>query len=110
MHSESPGFHLYQLFALNVVLQMFDGVATYTGVLMGWREANPLLRDTFAVLGVGPTLLLFKAQACGLLLLLHRGAPPRLQSYAFGALAAIYSVLSLAPWTAKFLALLTRAF
>jgi hypothetical protein len=107
--SEPSSVQLYELFALNIVLQMFDGVATYTGVVMGWHEANPLLRHTFTLLGVGPTLLLFKAQACGLLLLLHRGAPRRLQGHVFRGLAAIYCVLSLAPWTAKFFALFTRA-
>ncbi|MBI4516792.1 MAG: hypothetical protein HY699_13355 [Deltaproteobacteria bacterium] len=97
--------YLYQLFALNLVLQMFDGMATYSGLALGCSEANPLLQHSFAVLGVGPTLLLVKAKACGLLLLLHRRAPQPLGKTVMHALAAIYCVLSLGPWLAKFLVL-----
>jgi hypothetical protein len=104
----APNTHLYQLFLLNLVLQMFDGIATYSGVQLGFGEANPFLRYTFGVLGVGPTLLLFKAKACGLLLLLHRRAPRRLCTQALRLLAAVYCVFSLGPWLAKFLALLTQ--
>ena len=100
--------HVYHLFALNIVLQLFDGVATYCGLREGWSEANPLLRHTFAALGVGPTLLLFKAKACGLLLLLHRSTPEYLSSHVLRLLAAVYCVCSLGPWLAKFLALLSR--
>lgn len=103
-----PDRHVYHLFALNVALQMFDGVATYTGLHEGWSEANPLLRHTFIALGVGPTLLLFKAKACGLLFLLHRSAPAHLSGHVFRLLAAVYCVCSLGPWLAKFLALLTQ--
>jgi hypothetical protein len=99
--------YLYQLFALNIVLQMFDGIATYSGINLGCAEANPLLRHAFAVLGVGPTLLLFKAKACALLLLLHRNVPTPLNQYVMRGLAAVYCVFSLGPWLAKFLAVVS---
>lgn len=108
MLEPAPNTHLYQLFALNVVLQMFDGIATYSGLALGCQEANPLLRHAFAVLGVGPTLLLFKAKACGLLFLLHRSVPEPLNTHVLRGLAGIYCVFSLGPWLAKFLALVTR--
>ena len=70
--------HLYRLLILNLALQLFDGVATYQGLRLGFREANPLLLSAFDLIGVGPALLLFKAKACGLLVLLHRATPPRI--------------------------------
>ena len=32
------------LFALNVALQLWDGIATYYGLSLGVQEGNPLLR------------------------------------------------------------------
>ena len=100
-HKSSPT-HLGQLLALNLVLQAFDGIATYQGLGVGWKEGNPLLAAVFALLGVGPALLLFKLKACGLILLLHRHTPPRVATKILGGLAAVYCALSLAPWMAKF--------
>ena len=91
---------LYDLFLLNIVLQMFDGMATYSGIHLGVKEANPLLRTAFALWGVGTTLLLLKGLACGLLLLLYRGTSQELATQAFYVLVAIYCVCSLVPWLA----------
>jgi hypothetical protein len=96
---------LYRLFILNVALQMFDGVATYQGLRLGVREANPILVAAFDVLGVGPALLLFKAKACGLLILLHRATPARVGLLVLRALAGVYCLFSLGPWLGKFVAL-----
>jgi hypothetical protein len=108
MFAPAPNTYSYQLFALNLVLQMFDGIATYSGLELGCQEANPLLRHAFAILGVGPTLLLFKAKACGLLFLLHRSVPAPLNMHVLRGIAAVYCVFSLGPWLAKFIALVTR--
>ena len=97
--------HLYRLLILNLALQMFDGVATYQGLRLGFHEANPILVAAFGFLGVGPALLLFKAKACGLLVLLHRATPARVGVTVLRALAAIYCVLSLGPWLGKFVSL-----
>jgi Domain of unknown function (DUF5658) len=97
--------HVYRLLILNLALQLFDGVATYQGLRLGFHEANPLLVAAFGLLGVGPALLLFKAKACGLLLLLHRATPARVGVTVLRALAAIYCVLSLGPWLGKFVSL-----
>jgi hypothetical protein len=105
MHTRSVEAHLYRLLILNVALQLFDGVATYQGLRLGFHEANPLLVTAFGLLGVGPALLLFKAKACGLLVLLHRAAPARVGVTVLRALAAIYCVLSLGPWLGKFVSL-----
>jgi len=96
---------LYRLLILNLALQLFDGVATYEGLRLGFHEANPILAAAFALCGVGPALLLFKMKACGLLLLLHRAAPARLGVTVMQALAAVYCVLSLGPWLGKFASL-----
>ena len=56
---------VHQLFLLNLCLQLFDGIATYEGLRWHWSEGNPLLLAAIPYLGVGTTLLLFKAKACG---------------------------------------------
>jgi hypothetical protein len=94
-----------RLLVLNIVLQAFDGLATYEGLRLGFEEANPVLLAAFDRLGVAASLLLFKLVACGLLFLLHRTAPPAVRLGVMRMLAAVYCVLSLAPWLAKFLSM-----
>ena len=96
----SPSAHttVYRLFILNILLQVFDGVATYSGLHLGIREANPLLVGAFHLWGVVPTLLFFKANACVLLLFVYRLAAEQLAMPALAALAAVYAVCSLIPW------------
>lgn len=105
MQARSVDVHLYRLLVLNLALQLFDGVATYQGLRLGFREANPLLIAAFDLLGVGPALLLFKAKACGLLVLLHRATPARIGVTVLRVLAAVYCVFSLGPWLGKFVSL-----
>ncbi len=100
---------IYDLFVLNIALQLFDAVATYQGIRVGWKEANPILLNAFHLFGVGPTLLLFKAKACGLLFLLSRAKRHQLIIPVMAMLAGVYSVLSLGPWLAKFLLLFVRS-
>lgn len=97
--------HLYRLLLLNLALQLFDGVATYQGLRLGFEEANPILLAVFGLIGVGPTLLLFKAKACGLLVLLHRIAPREVGVTIMRGLAAVYCIFSLGPWLGKFASL-----
>ena len=102
---------VYDLFVLNIALQLFDAVATYQGLQVGCKEANPILASAFQSFGVVPALLLFKAKACGLLFFLNRSrAHHRLVTPALAILAGVYSVFSLAPWLAKVLALFVGAF
>jgi hypothetical protein len=103
--SDPVRLHLYRLLLLNLALQLFDGVATYQGLRLGVKEANPILVTAFGLLGVGPSLLLFKAKACGLLVLLHSTAPAAVGVAVMRALAAIYCVFSLGPWLGKFASL-----
>jgi len=98
----APRGHVYDLFVLNIALQLFDAVATYQGMQLGFREANPLLRDAFALFGVLPALLLFKAVACGLLFLMNRHPTHASIAPALTATAGVYSTFSLAPWLGKF--------
>jgi hypothetical protein len=103
-----PDALLYRLLILNIVLQIFDGVATYAGLHIGMHEGNPLLRDAFQWWGVVPALLLFKAQACGLLVFVFRFAGARLAVFALALLAAVYCTFSLIPWLSLFGAFLLR--
>jgi len=99
---------LYQLLLLNIVLQIFDGIATYNGVGIGLKEANPLLSTSFAVWGIGPTLLLFKSGACALLLLLYWRPAGVLVVWGYVMLAALYYVCSVVPWLAAYGTLFVR--
>jgi hypothetical protein len=96
---------LRQLFALNVLLQLFDGLVTYQGVRLGMLEGNPILAAAFPALGLGSALMLFKAQACGFLVLLRRSAPPALGMQALWLIAVTYTLGSVAPWIGKLLPL-----
>ena len=93
---------VYDLFVLNVALQLFDAVATYQGLRLGVREGNPILVAAFATFGIIPALLLFKAKACGFLFLLNRHHNHRIVAPTLSFLAGVYCVMSLVPWLAKF--------
>jgi hypothetical protein len=100
---------IYDLFVLNVALQLFDAVATYQGLRIGWKEGNPILATAFQVMGVGPALILFKAKACGLLFLLSRNHGHWMVAPALSLLAGVYCIFSLGPWLAKFFLLLVHS-
>ena len=95
---------LRELFALNVLLQLVDGMLTYGALQIGFREGNPLLSGSMAAVGPGSALLLFKANACGLLLLVRRGAPPLLGSRVLRAMALGVALFAVVPWLGKYLA------
>ncbi len=100
---------IYDLFLLNISLQLFDAVATYQGLQIGFKEGNPILVSAFQLFGVAPALLLFKAKACGLLFLLSRNQRHQIVAPALMFLAGVYCTFSLAPWLAKFLTLLVES-
>lgn len=96
------------LFAVNVLLQIFDGLVTYQGLQLGCIEANPLIAASFGTYGLLPALLLFKGQACGLLLLLRRSAPPLLAFRALRSVAVAYCLCSVLPWLGTLVPLAVR--
>jgi hypothetical protein len=86
------------LVALNLLLQLFDGVATY----IGWQEfgeGNPLLRAGFDAWGAGPTLLLAKIAAAVLIVLVARVPRPRAVTVGLGLTLGVYTAMSLIPWS-----------
>jgi hypothetical protein len=97
---------LHQLFLLNLCLQLFDGIATYEGLRWHWNEGNPLLLATIPYLGVGTTLLLFKAKACGFLVFLRRMGERPLVYESMVVLATVYTFLSFIPWMTRIVSLL----
>src|SRR5438445_252628 len=97
--NQSVNQRLYQLFLLNLCLQIFDGVATYEGVRLHWSEGNPLLLNIMPYLGLGTTLLLFKAKACGFLLVLRRLDTRPFVCESMIVLAAVYVFFSFIPGT-----------
>jgi Domain of unknown function (DUF5658) len=96
---------LQELFAVNVLLQVADGFLTYQALRFGFSEANPILNSSIATLGSGTALLLFKAQACGLLMLLRRNVPPALGSRVLRCMAVGYVLAAVVPWLGKLLVL-----
>ena len=97
---------LHQLFVLNLALQVFDGVATYQGMRLHWGEGNPLLVASMPYFGVTSTLLLFKAKACGFLVLLRRVGERAFVYESMVALATVYTFFSFLPWMSRLLMLL----
>jgi hypothetical protein len=97
---------VHELFLLNLVLQVFDGVATYFGIVTPWQEANPFVSRVMAEVGIGAGLFLCKAGACAALLMLRALAGHPLITEALAGLAVAYGCLSFIPWTARNLMLL----
>lgn len=89
------------LVVLNLLLQVFDGVATYVGVGLGFGEGNPLVHQAMTLVGPGPALWAFKLQASACILLVwmlrHRS---RLAAPALALTAALYAAFSFGPWSA----------
>jgi uncharacterized protein DUF5658 len=98
---------LRQLFALNILLQVVDGLLTYRGLQIGFREGNPIVGASIATAGSATTLMLYKSNACGLLLLLRRGTPPALGTRVLWWTAVCYVLLAVVPWLGKLLAFAT---
>jgi hypothetical protein len=92
---------LADLFALNILLQIVDGILTYNALQLGFAEGNPLLAASFMTIGPLSTLCLFKAKACGLLLLVRRSASPAIGTWALQGTAVGYALLAIVPWIGK---------
>ena len=91
---------LAALFALNLCLQVVDGVATYVGVATGFGEGNPLLRSAMGTLGTAPALLLFKLEACLCLLVVWLLRRSWLAGPALLVAALVYATCAIGPWAA----------
>lgn len=102
--ARSAELALADLFALNVLLQIVDGLLTYRALGVGLAEGNPLLSASIATIGPGSALLLFKAKACGYLVLIRRGASPTFVGPVLHAIALGYTLLAIVPWVGKLLA------
>jgi uncharacterized protein DUF5658 len=88
------------LVLVNLVLQLYDGLATYVGLHAGFAEGNPILVWALGQLGPASALFLFKLQACLCLLAIWLARRSWITAPALALCAAIYIVCSLAPWTA----------
>ena len=97
---------IHQLFLLNLVLQLFDGVASYYGLRGPGHEANPLIASVMEQIGIGMALLLFKSGACAALVLLRAIAWQPVIPRLLTIVAVMYGCLSFIPWTARNLLLL----
>lgn len=94
------GMQLAILVALNVALQIFDGVATY----VGWQqhgEMNPILLAGFDRFGAGPTLVAAKALAMVFVVILATTPRRRLGLVGLAITFAAYTTFSFVPWTQR---------
>ena len=92
------------LLLLNLLLQAGDGLATWSGMQRGIGEGNPLIAGLMEAIGVAPALLFAKLGAiCGLALLYRCRRHPLVEP-GLVLLAAVYTVLSIVPWTLLLLA------
>lgn len=94
-----------RLFALNVLLQIADGVLTHHGLAVGLREGNPAIATLMTTLGVGAALLLVKALALSALLLVRHLCPSEHVGRALKLTAASVTAAAILPWSAAILSL-----
>lgn len=87
-----------RLVLLNLVLQAFDGLATYQGLSLGIQEGNPMMRSAMMHWGVAETLLGTKGAACLTLPLFLLVRPRHLSVWALALIAGVYLTLSFVPW------------
>jgi hypothetical protein len=82
--------------AIFLVLQLADGLITYTAVdLFGLlAEGNPIVATWMAIAGIGPALLGAKLMACACGVLLYRCGTHRV----LVGLTGIYLVGAVGPW------------
>ena len=88
------------LVVMNLLLQVFDGVATY----IGWQEhgeMNPILSAGFLHFGPGTTLVVAKLIA--ILFVFVLAATPRrsLAMIGLGITFTAYTALSFVPWSQR---------
>jgi hypothetical protein len=81
------------LLIFNLLLQAFDGTASYFFLSLGAEEANPLVESAIESWGLGLGLLFWKLFACILLFVLFsiRVYREALTIGALGLTAAVYS-------------------
>jgi hypothetical protein len=99
----SPIETVPRLVLLNLVLQAFDGLATYQGLLLGVQEGNPVMHAAMMQWGVVETLLGTKGAACLTLPLFLLVRHRHLSVWALTLLAGFYLLLSFVPWLTIFL-------
>jgi hypothetical protein len=91
---------LLALLVLNILLQVFDGLATYLGLHAGFPEGNPIVAWGIEHLGPAAALALFKLEACACLVVLWwLGSRSTVAVPALAAAAAIYAIASVLPWS-----------
>jgi hypothetical protein len=90
------------LVALNLFMQVFDGIATY----VGWQqfgEGNPLLRAGFETWGALPTLIVAKCLAMLLIVMVARMQRRMLVAGGLSLTFAAYLTMSFLPWSLNLL-------
>src|SRR4029453_17299528 len=98
-----PSSWVSLLVAVNLSLQVWDGLATYYGLSHGVQEGNPLLRTCMEYWGVGVTLVGAKSAACVFLVYLREVASLSVSQWGLVLAALTYVMGSVLPWFLVFL-------
>jgi uncharacterized membrane protein len=106
MHSRTERL-LLALVGVNLALQLFDGVATYVGLRLGFGEGNRLVAWAIGRFGTAEALIALKlyASACVLAVWMLRRSALALPALALTA--TVYLFGSVAPWAAAFVRLMS---
>lgn len=88
----------HRLFLVNIGLQVCDGLLTSFALSLGFQEGNPLIQATIDCWGPGWGITVWKAEACGMLVLLRGLARYPAAVVALAVTAGSYLVLSVLPW------------
>ena len=99
----SPASWISRLVVMNLLLQVWGGLATYYGLSRGVQESNPLLRSCMAYWGVGVTLVGAKSAACVFVFSLYKVAYLSLSQWGLVLTAVSYVMGSVLPWSLVFL-------
>jgi hypothetical protein len=90
------------LVVANLLLQIFDGAATY----VGWQEhgeMNPILAAGFHRYGAGPTLIVAKLVAIAFVLVLATTPRRALATIGLVLTFTAYTAFSFVPWAQRLL-------
>jgi hypothetical protein len=91
---------LFLILALNICLQLYDGLATLLGVGRGFAEGNPLVKAAMVHIGDAGGLAAAKLIAILLLVYLYRRRSHPWVVPGMVVLAVVYTVFAILPWTA----------
>ena len=88
----------HRLFLVNIGLQVCDALLTYFALSLGFQEGNPLIQATIERWGPGWGLMVWKAEARAMLVMLRSLARYPVAVVALAVIAGSCLILPILPW------------